>query len=274
MNTNIVFNDGVNIDPIFAHRGDIFTVDGLFKNLDDIEKDDHIIAKESRPVLIISDDEFNSKIIKVLPLSSKGGSDDRYALSSHRNIKIPNIQNRSNQETYIDTSQIFTINTYQLRYKLATVSQEIVDAAVSIAFMQNMNKSSANTVVKFLQEQYPYAKAFRERCGSNIDNDEQDNFILDNALDPSVQIFSNTENVSLDDLNALKKEKKEEKNKLLKITTIEQAKTLHEQWKTLGTDMFRNKYGLSKQEYFCIRDICIKLMLGKVPNFKKFDWEG
>ena len=56
------FNSGITHDRVFAHRGDIFVCTGVFKELDQIDKDDHILGKPSRPVLIISEDEYNMLI--------------------------------------------------------------------------------------------------------------------------------------------------------------------------------------------------------------------
>ena len=153
-NSYLSFDTGIDDDRVYAHRGDIFICDDLFKSIDEIDKDDHILGKPSRPVIIISNDNYNRNIVKVLPFSTKAGSDDANAISSGRVIRVPGINNNPNP-SYIDVSQVFTINTYQLKIKLGHASQEIVDAAVAMHTLQNVaDSTSINTLVKIFKDRY------------------------------------------------------------------------------------------------------------------------
>lgn len=73
-NSYLSFDTGIDDDRVYAHRGDIFICDDLFKTIDEIDKDDHILGKPTRPVIIISNDCYNRNIVKVLPFSTKAGS--------------------------------------------------------------------------------------------------------------------------------------------------------------------------------------------------------
>ncbi len=265
----VVFDSGITYDRVFAHRGDIFIGEGIFKSIKDKDREDHVICKENRPILIISDDQYNIHIVKALALSSKPGSDDPATISSSRNIKIPNIQHNSNMSSYIDTSQIFTVNTYQLKVKIASVSQEIVDTAVAMSLFQNMNRDSVPTIVRFIQEQYPYSNVFTQQ--RKIDQYSHE----DNTRNPNEQIFSSVQRVPLNELEReLESSKTEIDLRIIKINDVEEADKWYKEWQSLGTDLFRSKYHLSKQQYFTFRDRCINKMLGRVQGFKKYDWEG
>ena len=95
-NSYLSFDTGIDDDRVYAHRGDIFICDDLFKTIDEIDKDDHILGKPTRPVIIISNDCYNRNIVKVLPFSTKAGSDDSNAISSGRVIRGPGINNNPN----------------------------------------------------------------------------------------------------------------------------------------------------------------------------------
>lgn len=263
----LVFEDGVNTDDrVYVQRGDIFTVSGLFKKLEDVDRDDHIIAKENRPVLVISANKNNEHIVKVLPLSSKQGNTDNNSISSARQIEIPNIKKGGYYRTFIDTSQIFTVNSSQLNHKLASVSQVIVDTAVEKAMEQLIEPSSIDTVVNLMREEYPHAEAFKTDMQYNVDN----------SLDPAENIYGRVLQVPLEELPAPLKEEQKERaiNELFSNINTPKATHLWEEWKMLGTDMFRKTHNLSKTEYFNLRDKCIRQLLGKLQGFKKFDWEG
>lgn len=256
------FDKGITDDKIYAHRGDIFVCEGLFKPINEIDKDDHIIGKTNRPVLIISDDEYNQNIVKVLPFSSKSGSEDPNAISSSRMIKVPGINHNPNP-TYIDVSQVFTINTYQLKIKLGHASQEIVDAAVALHTLQNVNINSIGTLVKIFKDRYPSAQVFNRGVGYQY---ASYNGRVDNTKNPFEPLFADVKRVELDDLLM------EVKSTLKEPVTKEDAYELYQEWLSMGTDLFRNKYGLSRQQYYSLRDKCVNKMLGKVANFKKYDW--
>ena len=270
MENYLSFETGIdNEDRVYAHRGDIFICEGLFKPLDDIEKNDHIIGKPDRPVLIISSDENNINIVKVLPFSTKSGSFDSNSITSGRVIKVPGIGNNPNSN-FIDVSQIFTINTYQLKVKLGHASQEIVDAAVALHTLQNIaNASSVNTIVKIFKDKYPKAQVFNHPVTiSNNGYVDGQKMFMTNMYDPSVDLFTEVKQVSIEELNA------QIKNTLKQPETKEDAYELYTEWLSLGTDLFRNKYGLSRQQYITLRDKCVYKMLGKVANFKKHDWSA
>lgn len=258
----LFFDKGITDDRIYAHRGDIFVCEGLFKPINEIDKDDHIIGKENRPVLIISDDEYNQNIVKVLPFSSKSGSEDFNAISSSRMIRVPGI-NRNPNPNYIDVSQVFTINTYQLKIKLGHASQEIVDAAVAMHTLQNINSNSMDTLIRVLKDRYPSAQIFNQF----VSNGSMSYHTMNASVkSPSEPLFTDVKRVELNDLLT------EIKSTLKEPETKEDAYSLYEEWLSMGTDLFRNKYGLSKQQYYNLRDKCVTKMLGKIANFKRYDW--
>lgn len=256
------FDSGISDDRVFAHRGDIFVCDGVFKPIEEIGKDDHIIGKPSRPVLIISNDENNRDIVKVLPFSTKAGSENQNSCSSGRVIKVPGIASNPNN-SYIDVSQIFTINTYQLRIKLGHASQEIVDAAVALHTLQNVcDDKSINMLVRVFQDRFPKADIFARQ--QQVYNNT--NFPTANMYHPDTVVFTDVQQVSQSELIS------EVKCTLKQPTTREEAYQYYQEWLSMGTDLFRNKYGITKQQYFALRDKCVNKMLGKIPNFKKHDW--
>lgn len=258
------FETGITNNKVFAHRGDIFICDGVFKEISEINKDDHILGKPTRPVLIISEDEYNKDIVKVLPFSSKPGSENSNSVTSLRCIKVPGINNNPNPE-YIDVSQIFTVNNYQLKVKIGEASQEIVDAAVALHTLQNVNENSMNTLIKIFKDRFPNAQAFKQGL-INVRNTNNKVSIIDNLRSPFETVFTDVKKVSLEELiSDIKHTLKEPVNK-------NEAYQLYQEWLNMGTDLFRNKYGLSKQQYYSIRDKCVTMMLGKIANFKKYDW--
>lgn len=265
MDNCISFDFGIDNDRIYAHRGDIFICEGLFKSIDEINKNDHIIGKPDRPVLIVSNDVYNTNIVKVLPFSSKSGSDTSDSITSYRIVKVPGIRNNSNP-SYIDVSQIFTINTYQLKFKLGHACQEIVDTAVALHTLQNIeNSNSINTIVKIFKDKYPKAQVFQSIDNGYVNNKS---IIMNNMYDPSVDLFSEVQQVSYEQLIS------ENKNTLKDPETKDDAYQLYQEWLNLGTDLFRNKYHITRQQYIVLRDKCVCKMLGKVPNFKKYDWSS
>lgn len=255
------FNSGITHDRVFAHRGDIFVCTGVFKELDQIDKDDHILGKPSRPVLIISEDEYNKDIVRILAFSSREGSDNSDAINAYRSIRVPGINNNPNP-SYIDVSQVFTINAHQLKVKLGHASPEIVDAAVALHTLQNMNQNSVNTMMKVLKDRFPNSPVFKQ-CNTGIVNT---NVNVNNMRSPFEPVFTDVQRVSEQELMT------EIKSTLREPTNKDEANELYQEWLSLGTDIFRNKYGLSKQQYYTLRDKCINKMLGKIANFKKYDW--
>lgn len=255
------FDTGIDTtDRIYAHRGDIFVCSGVFKELEGLDKDDHILAKPNRPVLIISEDEYNRDIVKILAFSTKESNECKDAINSHRSVRVPGIHNNPNH-SYIDVSQVFTINTHQLKTKLGTASQEIVDAAVALHTLQNINANSVDMMLKIMRDKFPDAPAFK-----NID-DERLPYSVDYTRCPYENTFADVQRVDLSEL-----EKDQGEVTIKQPSNKEDAYELYQEWLVLGTDLFRNKYHLSKQSYVSLRDKCIGLMLGKISNFKKFDW--
>lgn len=267
-NSYLSFDTGIDNDRVYAHRGDIFICDNLFKDLDGLDKDDHILGKPTRPVIIISNDTYNRNIVKVLPFSTRAGSDDLNHVSSGRVIRVPGINNNPNP-SFIDVSQVFTINTYQLKVKLGHASQEIVDAAVAMHTLQNIaDSTSVNTLVKVFKDRYPKAQAFNTQPvqKNNFVNPQQQQCAVNNMYNPFEECFSTVKRVPYEEIM------KEVKPALEYPETKDDAYKLYQEWLTLGTDMFRNKYNISRQQYISLRDRCIGKMLGKVSNFKKHDW--
>ena len=258
--TYLSFDTGITDDRIYAHRGDIFICSGLFKEIEKIDKDDHILGKPSRPVLIISEDEYNRDIVKVLAFSSKEGSGYSDSINAYRSIRVPGVNNNPNH-SFIDVSQVFTINTHQLKIKLGHASQEIVDAAVALHTLQNMNQNSVGTMLKVMKDRFPNAQAFRQ-VNTVVNKTSTVNCISS----PLTDVFTNVQRVSEEELLC------EIKSTLKEPNTKEDAYALYQEWLNLGTDVFRNKYGLTKQQYYSLRDRCVNKMLGKVSNFKKYDW--
>ena len=258
--TYLSFDTGITDDRIYAHRGDIFICNGLFKEIETLDKDDHILGKPSRPVLIISEDEYNRDIVKVLAFSSKEGSGYSDSINAYRSIRVPGVNNNPNH-SFIDVSQVFTINTHQLKIKLGHASQEIVDAAVALHTLQNMNQNSVGTMLKVMKDRFPNAQAFRQ-SNTVVTKSSTVNCISS----PLTDVFTNVQRVSEEELLCeIKSTLKEPNNK-------DDAYALYQEWLNLGTDVFRNKYGLTKQQYYSLRDKCVNKMLGKVSNFKKYDW--
>ena len=256
------FTTGISDDRIFAHRGDIFVCEGVFKEIDAPNKDDHILRKPSRPVLIISDDIYNKDLVKALAFSSKAGSQYSSAINAYRSIEVPGINN-STTPSYIDVSQVFTINTNQLRAKLGHASQEIVDAAVALMTVQHVNQDSMGTMLKVLRDKFPNANAFKQNAIGTVSKECKSSTIFKNPFEMD---FVDVKRVSEEELlNELKHTLKEPTNK-------DDAYELYQEWLNDGTDIFRYNYGLSKQKYIALRDKCVSLMLGKVNNFKKYDW--
>lgn len=258
--TYLSFDTGITDDRIYAHRGDIFICSGLFKEIDTLDKDDHILGKPSRPVIIISEDEYNRDIVKVLAFSSKEGSGYSDSINAYRSIRVPGVNNNPNP-SFIDVSQVFTINTHQLKIKLGHASQEIVDAAVALHTLQNMNQNSVGTMMKVMKDRFPNAQAFRQ-ANTVINKTSTVNCISS----PFTDVFTNVQRVSKEELLC------EVKSTLKEPNTKDDAYILYQEWLNLGTDVFRNKYGLTKQQYYSLRDKCVNKMLGKVSNFKKYDW--
>lgn len=258
--TYLSFDTGITDDRIYAHRGDIFICSGLFKEIETLDKDDHILGKPGRPVLIISEDEYNRDIVKVLAFSSKEGSGYSDSINAYRSIRVPGVNNNPNP-SFIDVSQVFTINTHQLKIKLGHASQEIVDAAVALHTLQNMNQNSVGTMLKVMKDRFPNAQAFRQT------NTVATKTSTVNCISsPLTDVFTNVQRVSEEELLCeIKSTLKEPNNK-------DDAYALYQEWLNLGTDVFRNKYGLTKQQYYSLRDRCVNKMLGKVSNFKKYDW--
>ena len=258
--TYLSFDTGITDDRIYAHRGDIFICSGLFKEIEKIDKDDHILGKPSRPVLIISEDEYNRDIVKVLAFSSKEGSGYLDSINAYRSVRVPGVNNNPNH-SFIDVSQVFTINTHQLKIKLGHASQEIVDAAVALHTLQNMNQNSVGTMLKVIKDRFPNAQAFRQ-ANTVVNKTSTVNCISS----PLTDVFTNVKRVSEEELLC------EIKSTLKEPNTKDDAYALYQEWLNLGTDVFRNKYGLTKQQYYSLRDKCVNKMLGKVSNFKKYDW--
>lgn len=258
--TYLSFDTGITDDRIYAHRGDIFICSGLFKEIDTLDKDDHILGKPSRPVLIISEDEYNRDIVKVLAFSSKEGSGYSDSINAYRSIRVPGVNNNPNP-SFIDVSQVFTINTHQLKIKLGHASQEIVDAAVALHTLQNMNQNSVGTMLKVMKDRFPNAQVFRQ-ANVVVTKTSTVNCISS----PLTDVFTNVQRVSEEELLC------EIKSTLKEPNTKDDAYILYQEWLNLGTDVFRNKYGLTKQQYYLLRDKCVNKMLGKVSNFKKYDW--
>jgi mRNA-degrading endonuclease toxin of MazEF toxin-antitoxin module len=258
--TYLSFDTGITDDRIYAHRGDIFICSGLFKEIETLDKDDHILGKPGRPVLIISEDEYNRDIVKVLAFSSKEGSGYSDSINAYRSIRVPGVNNNPNP-SFIDVSQVFTINTHQLKIKLGHASQEIVDAAVALHTLQNMNQNSVGTMLKVMKDRFPNAQAFRQT------NTVATKTSTVNCISsPLTDVFTNVQRVSEEELLCeIKSTLKEPNNK-------DDAYALYQEWLNLGTDVFRDKYGLTKQQYYSLRDRCVNKMLGKVSNFKKYDW--
>jgi mRNA-degrading endonuclease toxin of MazEF toxin-antitoxin module len=260
------FDTGITDDRIYAHRGDIFICHGLFKELDQVTKDDHLLAKPTRPVMIISEDEYNKDLVKVLAFSSKAGSDFQNAINAYRSIRVPGINN-SSTPSYIDVSQVFTINTNQLRTKLGHASPEIVDAAVALMTLQNVNANSMNTLLKVMRDRFPNSNAFKQNAMGTMPKAAVTNATSTDIIrSPFENIFTDVQRVTEEELlYEIKHTLKEPVNK-------DDAYELYQEWLNLGTDVFRNQYGLSKQQYITLRDKCVNMMLGKVSNFKKYDW--
>lgn len=253
----IIFTEGVTQDRVYAHRGDVFLCEGLFKSERKVDKDDHILCKPNRPVVIVSDDNYNKTIVKVLPLSTSSGSKDPDACTSGRCIQIPSISN-DRGVTYIDVSQEFTINVHQLKYKLASLSQEIVDTAVAYNLLQKIpNATCVDTIVNVLQNRYP-----KSTCFENINVAG----VIDNKMAPFVDVYAPVKEVKNVTTNR--------KSVYPPHSTYEEADAVYQEWLSLGTDMFCYRYQLTRERYTYLRKKCISLLQGVKNGFTKFDWQG
>ena len=81
-------------------------------------------------------------------------------------------------------------------------------------------------------------------------------------------MFSEVKQVTYEELMA----ENAAKPVLMNPETKEQAYEIYQEWLSMGTDLFRSKYNLTKQQYVTLRDRCVCKMLGKIANFKKHDW--
>lgn len=253
----IIFTSGVELNRVYAHRGDIFTCEGVFKRENKVDKEDHILCKPSRPVLVVSDDAYNKTIVKVLPLSTSCGNSDPNSMTNSRCIQIPAVDSkRDGGITYIDVSQEFTVNVHQLRYKLATVSQEIVDTAVAYNLLQKINYDSVDNVVNIIKKKYPDAE-----CFNNVDMCA----CVDDRSAPYIDVFSSVKQIK-------DSEKPARKNDYPPHSTYEEVDELYKEWINIGTEAFRYKYSLDPTQYNYLRNSCIKKLLGVKQGFTKFDW--
>ena len=257
------FDKGITQDRIFAHRGDIFICDGVFKELDSIERDDHIVAKPTRPILIISEDQYNQDVVKALTFSSKRGSDEQSAINSYRSIKVPSVMG-DGRPSFIDVSQVFTINAYQLKIKIGRASKEIVDAAVALHTLQNVNEDSMNTMIKVLKDKFPDAQPFQKPI---VTTEKEVKYTVNNMKSPSGLEFTDVVRVPLEELV-----KSTPISSIKDPLDVEEAYRLYQDWLKYGTDPFKAKYGLTSQRYYTLKDKCVNLMLGRVSNFRRFDW--
>lgn len=258
----IKFSSGVTHNKIFAHRGDVFQTFGLFKNPDSIIKDDKILTKANRPVLIISNDDKNSNIVRVLPFSTHSGSQDPDSITAGRLIEIPPLTENSYSKSYIDIEQVFTINTYQLARKMCTVSQEIVDTAVALNALSNIpNLESAKGVIKYFTDKYSELN-IKPNDDSQINNECLN-------IDPTSDTF-----VLVEQDKSVNKNQPQEKHEYPPSSTYEQCELLYLDWVKLSTDGFRYKYKLSKQQYSYLKNKCIKVLINKKNGFTRYDWKG
>lgn len=255
---SVKFTNGVKFDTIFAMRGDIFTTFGLFKNPDSISKEDKILTKANRPVLIISDNKDNENIVRVLPLSSHQGVAN--TISGGRLVEVPTLMRNNNVGTsYIDVKQVFTINTYQLVRKICSVSQEIVDTAVALNTLSNIsNREGAMVLCDYIKKRFPELDYFKS-ISINSENIIQD---------PSEDRFCVVEQIK--GVSSSTKEKHE----YPPSTTLEQCEALYKDWLRLATDGFRYKYKLNKTQYQYLKNKCVKILKAKKNGFTKYDWKG
>lgn len=253
----VKFTNGVKFDTIFAMRGDIFTTFGLFKNPENITKDDKILAKANRPVLIISDNKDNENIVRVLPLSSHQGVAN--TISGGRLVEIPALmRNNSVGVSYIDVKQAFTINTYQLVRKICSVSQEIVDTAVALNTLSNIsNKEGAMVLCNYIKKRFPELEYFKTNNNVNTSNIIQD---------PSEDRFCIVEQI--------KETPSKEKHEYPPSSTLAQCEELYKDWLKLATDGFRYKYKLNKTQYQYLKNKCVKILKAGKNGFTKYDWKG
>lgn len=251
----IKFSDGIIDDGVFAHRGDVFVTSGLFKSpYDNKNKDDKILTKENRPVLIISNDETNKNIVQVLPFSSHIGNYEKDSITNGRLIEIPRLYDKKSDadKSYIDISQIFTINVYQLVRKLCRLKQEIVDTAVALNTLHNIqNKKGADLVCSYLNQKF-----------SNPQKSVHASTIM---TDPSEEQFVMVEQITTPE---------KIKHSYPASTTVEECEKLYNDWIALSTDGFRYKYKLNKTQYDYLRNKCIKILIKNKRGFTRFDWKG
>ena len=267
------FTEGLTFDRTFAHRGDVFTTEGVFKDYKDVKEDDHILCKENRPVLVVSDDRYNMQIVRVLPLSSKLGNSSIHSITSSRLIQIPAVYEGQTEPSYIDVSQEFTINVWQLKFKLCHLDQKIVDTAVAFNLFQKMNANSVGRIMNLMSLQFPEVTEYTRVHSIPAPNTEQ------------FQTVKRGENVST--TTKTEEVNSEEKTKSIESTTttrkrfeyppvnsVDDAYALFVEWNEGTTDSFCYKYGMNKSQYQYLKQKCVKILLKEKPGFTKFDWRG
>lgn len=256
----IKFTDGVSYDKVFAKRGDVFITHDLFKSPNSSPKEDKILTKENRPVLIISNNKDNSEIVRVLAFSSHKGNYSTNAITNKRLIELPGLYNEGNDpnsKSYIDISQVFTINTYQLGRKIAHLSDEITDTAVAIFTIHNIqSEKGANTLLKYLSSQYPNINTINNKV---ISDPSEDRFVV-------VEESKEAPSTDTTDDNG--------KHIYPPSSTVEECEKLYHEWVELSTDGFRYKYKLNKTQYNYLKNKCIKTLINKKSGFTRFDWKG
>ena len=254
----VKFNkDSIIEDSIFCKRGDVFTTIGVFKSPNEKNKEDKILTKENRPVLVISNDQENKNIVRVLPFSSHMGNYDKDSITKGRLIELPRLYDKKSdtEKSYIDVTQIFTVNTYQLGHKICRLRSEVVDTAVALNTLFNIQtEAGAKIVCDYLCQKFTNLKV----------NKSSDN----NMSNPSEDYFVSVE------------EKVEEKTESTKqhtyppSSTVKECELLHQEWLSLTTDGFRYKYKLNKTQYNYLRNKCIKILLQGKRGFTRYDWKG
>lgn len=259
----IKFTDGVSYDTVFAKRGDVFMTYDVFKSPNQSPREDKILTKENRPVLIISNNKDNSELVRVLAFSSHRGNSSANSITNKRLIELPRLYNEGNDpngKSYIDISQVFTINTYQLGRKIAHLSDEITDTAVALFTIHNIqSEKGARTLLKYLSDQYPNINTNTSTTNKVTSDPSEDYFVV-------VEETKETPNTTTTDSNG--------KHIYPPSSTVEECEKLYHEWVELSTDGFRYKYKLNKTQYNYLKNKCIKILIDKKAGFSKFDWKG
>jgi mRNA-degrading endonuclease toxin of MazEF toxin-antitoxin module len=234
-------------------RGEIYITDGVFKPMDEKEDGDYTIGKVNRPVLVISNDEHNEHVVRVLVLSTSSGKipeEGRIPISAYREIEIPSVCSSRHDRTYIDTYQTLTVNSSKLRKCIASVSKEVVDTAVCLSTLKALDKTGVKTLIKVLM---------KEQATADLSEDTEFKDLV------STTVGTNLVEKIVKSINS---------ESVCNVTSLQEAQDYYKEWLNGTTDTFRRKYKLTKDQYQTIKTKCINFLTASAEGFNPNNWVG